>query len=257
MFRGTDIEVLARQKIPLFVSLLFHAAAIALAFSITGYESETVFTVELKEIGWKESANVNSKNAVRRTIMSDHKKPEITSGIKKQSSDTAHPASYEQKPEQNPDDEKIAESREFTKTPPVDNPASVIAAVRYFAGGQKTARVSTPSGIKEGEDTGRIGASKATAEAEFGSDNAPSFAKRVMPEYPRLARRLGREGKVVLRLFINEHGRLVSVEIVEKAGHGFDEAAIDAVKASTFRPAKLNGHSVACRAVLPVRFRLE
>lgn len=94
-------------------------------------------------------------------------------------------------------------------------------------------------------------------EGEFGSINGPSFLKMIKPEYPRLARRLGREGKVVLRLFIDEHGRLVSVEIVEKAGHGFDEAAIDAVKASTFRPAKLNGHSVACKAVLPVRFRLE
>ena len=79
----------------------------------------------------------------------------------------------------------------------------------------------------------------------------------IKPDYPRLARRFGKEGKVVLRLFIDEHGRLLNVEIVEKAGYGFDEAAIEAVKASAFRPAKLNGISVACKALLPVRFKLE
>jgi TonB family protein len=94
-------------------------------------------------------------------------------------------------------------------------------------------------------------------ESEFGSIGGPSFLKMVKPEYPRLARRLGKEGKVVLRLLIDEHGKLVSVELIEKAGYGFDEAAIEAVKASAFRPARVNGLPVACRAVLPVRFRLE
>ena len=94
-------------------------------------------------------------------------------------------------------------------------------------------------------------------EGEFGSINGPSFLRMIKPDYPRLARRFGKEGKVVLRLFIDEHGRLLNVEIVEKAGYGFDEAAIEAVKASAFRPAKLNGISVACKALLPVRFKLE
>jgi len=94
-------------------------------------------------------------------------------------------------------------------------------------------------------------------ESEFGSINGPSFLKTIKPEYPRLARRLGKEGKVVLRLFIDEHGRLVSVELIENAGYGFDEAAIEAVKASSFQPAKLNGHPVACKALLPIRFKFE
>jgi len=91
----------------------------------------------------------------------------------------------------------------------------------------------------------------------FGSTNGPSFLKKVKPEYPRLARRLDREGKVVLKLFIDEHGGLVSVTIIEKAGYGFDEAAIEAVKASVFQPAKSNGILVACTALLPIKFKLE
>ncbi|MEW6675699.1 MAG: energy transducer TonB [Nitrospirota bacterium] len=98
---------------------------------------------------------------------------------------------------------------------------------------------------------------KAIVEGEFGSINGPSFLKMVKPAYPWLARRFDKEGKVTLSLFIDEHGRLIDVEIIERAGYGFDEAAIDAVKASTFRPARLNGIPVACKAVLPVRFKLE
>jgi TonB family protein len=262
MVWGTDIKVLAQKRFPLAVSLLFHAAAIALAFSITGHEREKVFTVELKEMGWKESAKIGNKGAELRRIMCNHKETEtFTAGIRKQSSDVALPVSYEQNPAQKLDEEKKSESQEFIVAPAVDNPTAVIAAVKHLSGGQMAARVSASTGIKEGEDTGRLsksaGASKAIAEAEFGSDNAPSFAKRVMPDYPRLARRLGKEGKVVLRLFIDEHGRLLNVEIVEKAGYGFDEAAIEAVKASSFQPARLNGKPVDCKATLPVSFRLQ
>ncbi|MGQ9571450.1 MAG: hypothetical protein ACUVUQ_11560 [Thermodesulfovibrionales bacterium] len=41
-------------------------------------------------------------------------------------------------------------------------------------------------------------------DTEFGSTGAPTFLKRQMPVYPALARKLGKEGKVVLRLFIDE-----------------------------------------------------
>lgn len=118
-------------------------------------------------------------------------------------------------------------------------------------------RASLLSCFQGYSDEGETGKGKGVIESNFGSINSPSFLRMVKPEYPYFARRLSKEGKVVLRLFIDEHGRLVSVEIIGKAGYGFDEAAIEAVKASIFRPAKLNGHPVACKALLPVRFKLE
>ena len=99
--------------------------------------------------------------------------------------------------------------------------------------------------------------SKGAIESRFGSVDGPSFLKMVKPKYPSLARRLGKEGKVILRLFIDEHGGLINVEIVKSAGHGFDEAAVDAIKASTFNPAKVKGMPAACKAILPIRFKLE
>ena len=72
-----------------------------------------------------------------------------------------------------------------------------------------------------------------------------------------LARRLGREGSVVLKLSIDETGRLVDVEVIEKAGFGFDRAAVEAVRKSTFLPAKRNGKPVRSEALLSVKFVLK
>lgn len=94
-------------------------------------------------------------------------------------------------------------------------------------------------------------------EPEFGNRGAPAFLKRQMPLYPMVARKLGKEGKVVLRLFINEKGRLLNVEVVEQAGYGFTESAVEAVKMSTFSPANENGVNIASKALLTIRFVLK
>jgi len=100
-------------------------------------------------------------------------------------------------------------------------------------------------------DTGNL------IETRFGASVAPAFLHREMPVYPMMARKLGREGKVVLKLTIDENGNLSDVEVIDKAGYGFTEAAVEAVKKSTFLPAKKDGKPIASRALLPIRFRLE
>jgi len=92
---------------------------------------------------------------------------------------------------------------------------------------------------------------------KFGSAGGPAFVKRVLPEYPWMARKAGREGRVLLRLTIDERGRLTDVVVVEKAGYGFDREAVRAVRRSTFRPAVRDGVPVRSEALLYVRFELE
>jgi protein TonB len=94
-------------------------------------------------------------------------------------------------------------------------------------------------------------------ETRFGESVAPAFLHREMPIYPLIARKLGREGKVVLKLTIDEKGSLSDIEVIEKSGFGFAEAAVEAVKKSTFLPAKKDGKPIASRALLPIRFQLE
>jgi TonB family protein len=94
-------------------------------------------------------------------------------------------------------------------------------------------------------------------ETRFGAFVAPAFLHREMPIYPMMARKLGREGRVMLKLTIDEKGNLLDVEVIEKAGYGFTEAAVEGVRKSTFLPAKKDGKAIASRALLPVRFQLE
>ncbi|MCX7817329.1 MAG: TonB family protein [Syntrophales bacterium] len=94
-------------------------------------------------------------------------------------------------------------------------------------------------------------------DTSFGNSEGPKFLHQEKPVYPFLAKRLGREGHVVLRLFIDKHGVLRHVEVVQPGELGFTEAAIEAVKRSTFIPAIRNGKHVDCRALLTVWFKLE
>jgi protein TonB len=90
----------------------------------------------------------------------------------------------------------------------------------------------------------------------FGTATGPNFLRREVPVYPFIARRMNKEGKVLLRLTIDENGKLMNVEVIEASGFGFTEAALDAVRKSTYRPAIKNGNAVFSLALLPVRFRL-
>jgi len=76
--------------------------------------------------------------------------------------------------------------------------------------------------------------------------------------YPVEAKRLGIEGVVRLKLGIDEHGNVVYAKVVEKAGHGFDEAAVKAMKQAKFKPAKTSdGRAVPCTIIWGYRFENE
>lgn len=56
--------------------------------------------------------------------------------------------------------------------------------------------------------------------------------------YPTEAKRMGIEGKVVLKISLDSSGNVVQVRVIAKAGHGFDEAARDALRQAKFSPAR-------------------
>lgn len=101
------------------------------------------------------------------------------------------------------------------------------------------------------------GMGSGSGERAFGSVGGPWFNHRVLPSFPQKARSRGREGTVVLRLSLDHEGRLLHVEVVSCAGHGFDEEAVRAIQKSTFSPAVRDGRPVGCLALLAVQFQLE
>ncbi len=151
--------------------------------------------------------------------------------------------------------EKVA--RQDTAKPVGDIPAPP------FAGNPDDASVggglsSVSRGV--GMETARrgvAGGEKLEEEPELGAIGAAAFLHRAIPRYPPVARRLGREGTVTLRLAIDAHGALRNVEVLRGAGYGFTEAALDALERSTFRPAVRGGRPVDSRAVLRVVFALR
>ena len=58
-------------------------------------------------------------------------------------------------------------------------------------------------------------------------------------------------------LTIDERGRLLNVAVTKGAGFGFDEAALEAVRNASFKPAMKNGVPMMCKAQLPVHFVLK
>ena len=79
-----------------------------------------------------------------------------------------------------------------------------------------------------------------------------------MPEYPRTSKRLGEEGKVLVRLLINTRG-LVDKATLEKSS-GFnrlDEAALEAARRGRFKPYTENGMAIAAIAIVPFDFTLR
>jgi protein TonB len=93
-------------------------------------------------------------------------------------------------------------------------------------------------------------------DGQFGQGEGPSFVYREMPEYPFAARRLGKEGRVILRITIDAKGKLDDVEVVEASDRIFVDAAVDSMKKSKFLPGKRNGVPWRYRCKVVVRFAL-
>lgn len=78
------------------------------------------------------------------------------------------------------------------------------------------------------------------------------------PAYPPLSRRLGEEGRVVLRVFVEPDGRPSQLQV--KTGSGFerlDKAAENAVRRWKFVPARRGQEAVGAWVLVPVVFSLK
>ena len=78
------------------------------------------------------------------------------------------------------------------------------------------------------------------------------------PVYPALSRRIGEQGKVMLRVFVNARGTADKVELRASSGSSrLDDAALGAVKSWRFVPARQGGQAVAAWVLIPITFSLK
>jgi protein TonB len=78
------------------------------------------------------------------------------------------------------------------------------------------------------------------------------------PKYPDTARRDGKEGRVLLRVLVNEEGRTASVQVNRSSGaEALDQAAVEAIKRWRFSPARYGEKPVESWVRIPIDFRLN
>ncbi|MCD6205382.1 MAG: energy transducer TonB [Candidatus Marinimicrobia bacterium] len=76
--------------------------------------------------------------------------------------------------------------------------------------------------------------------------------------YPEIAQEAGIEGTVVVQAFVNEFGKVTDCVILKGVPNtGLDEAAIDAIKKTKFKPAKQRDRNVGVYISIPVIFKLQ
>ncbi|MDX1433701.1 MAG: energy transducer TonB, partial [Gammaproteobacteria bacterium] len=78
------------------------------------------------------------------------------------------------------------------------------------------------------------------------------------PRYPWTARLRGEQGQVVLRVWVSEAGDASRLDVWQSSGsRALDQAALAAVGAWRFEPARRDGRAADSLVHVPVRFRLD
>ena len=89
-------------------------------------------------------------------------------------------------------------------------------------------------------------------------DDPPVAMSPIRPRYPEIAQEAGIEGVVVVQAFIDEKGRVKETLILKGVPNtGLDDAAMEAIRKTRFRPAKQRERAVGVWISIPVNFRLK
>lgn len=82
-------------------------------------------------------------------------------------------------------------------------------------------------------------------------------ALREAVEYPKIARKAGVEGRVIVQFVVDKDGNVQDPEVIRSVHSLLDKAAIKAVKQQKFKPGKQRDRPVKVQMSLPVSFKLK
>ncbi len=103
------------------------------------------------------------------------------------------------------------------------------------------------------QDTGK------NISAGYGLHEAtPEYQKNPPPEYPKMARRKGYQGTVILEVLVDQNGRVEDLRIFQSSGYpSLDDAASASVFKWAFLPGMKENKPVGMWVKIPVRFQLQ
>ena len=91
-----------------------------------------------------------------------------------------------------------------------------------------------------------------------GTSARPAYGVNPKPSYPLIARRMGAQGVVLLRVHVRADGSVAEVTVAQSSGFSqLDDSALQTVRGSwRFVPARLDGVPVESWVEVPIRFVL-
>ncbi len=136
----------------------------------------------------------------------------------------------------------------ITPEPAAQPPAPAPAAAAQPAALEASAVAAAPAAPAAPPAAPRI---------ELPSSDA-AYLNNPKPAYPALSRRLGEQGKVVVRVLIGVDGRAQQAEIRSSSGYErLDQAALQTVRSWRYVPGTRNGVPEAMWFNVPIQFVLE
>jgi TonB family protein len=170
-------------------------------------------------------------------------------------------------------DEAVADTKAVSESVPTPSPVEVaaktneanialagttsVAEITYTVGGSASAGHGTG-----GNGFGSNGTGSASGSGPGSSRNGSLFTQArysdtPKPAYPESARRENRQGRVLLRVLIDDQGKTKSVEVNRSSGHdALDGAAAEAIERWRFYPARAGETAVESWVSIPIDFRL-
>ena len=88
-------------------------------------------------------------------------------------------------------------------------------------------------------------------------DKYPEIIKYAKPKFPKQAILQDIQGKVYVKVTIDEKGKVAGIQIVKGGDQSLNAAAIDAAKQMQFTPAIIKGKAVKSSIAVPISFVLD
>lgn len=247
----------------LFMSLLLHAALLALAAYIGPVDTVTKPKPIKVGILTKYKNPGEGKGKSQRLPPKGEEKPK-TQSVKKEAPKPKQkkvsktvPEKKTVKPSTDVKKREKPEKKEIANQP--DKPST--EEPREIGGNEETGLIS--SGVKFGTQSSQGVGDRGKGLAQEGTGKGtevgyPNYRLNPKPKYPMIARRNGYEGVVLLKVYVLENGKVGKLQLEKSSGYEMlDESAKKAVKDWEFIPGKRNGEPVPSWVTVPIRFQLS
>jgi periplasmic protein TonB len=249
-----------------FLSVSLHAAVLAYPVTFAGRSygeliRVTILPVESESVG--SGNNGVSGSSAPRSKENSHsqRRPATSASVAAKPARSAEPQIVADEEVEKASESRVALTSALTASSEGDGTVSsaasaVVQSVADGTGGTGTGDNDDADGA--GSGNGRGTGSGSGSSARGIALTQARYRETPRPNYPESARREGREGRVLLRVLVDDQGRTKRVQIHTSSGNdALDRAAAEAIQRWRFHPARYGDQPVASWLRIPIEFHLE